>query len=81
MKTTDRADTVYFSVKGQVVIPQWLRRELGIEKNTRAIVYQEDDHIVLKPITARHFRKLRGSLKGNGVLEALMEDRRSEGEL
>jgi len=81
MKATQRTDTVHFTVKGQVVIPQWLRREFGIEKDTRAIVYQEEDHIVLKPITTKHFRKLRGSLKGKGVLEALIEDRKKEREL
>ena len=63
------------------MIPQWLRKSFGIEKDTRAIVYKDDDHIVLKPITTEHFKKLRGSLRGKGVLEALMEDRKKEREL
>jgi AbrB family looped-hinge helix DNA binding protein len=81
MKATHRTDTIYFTVKGQVVIPRWLRREFDIEEGTRAFVYQDGDAIVLKPITPRHIRNLRGSLKGAGVLKALMEDRNREREL
>jgi AbrB family looped-hinge helix DNA binding protein len=81
MKNTHRTDTIYFTVKGQVVIPQWLRKEFEIEEGTRALVYQEDDHIVLKPITPQHIKRLRGSLKGSGVLQALMADRKREREL
>ncbi len=81
MKNNLRTDTIYFTVKGQVVIPQWLRKEFEIEDGTRALVYQEDDHIVLKPITPQHIKRLRGSLKGTGVLRALMADRKREREL
>ena len=38
MTTATKSDTVYFSVKGQVVIPRWLRREFEIEEGTRAYV-------------------------------------------
>ncbi|MGI9047477.1 MAG: AbrB/MazE/SpoVT family DNA-binding domain-containing protein [Burkholderiales bacterium] len=81
MKTISRSDTIYFTVKGQVVIPSWLRKEFGIEKDTRAIVYKEGDHIVLKPMTREHLKSLRGSLKGKGVLQGLMADRKREREL
>jgi hypothetical protein len=36
---------------------------------------------VLKPITTQHIKNLRGSLKGSGVLKALMDDRKREREL
>jgi AbrB family looped-hinge helix DNA binding protein len=81
VKTTNKTDTIHFSVKGQVVIPRWLRQEFDIEEGTRALVYQEGDAIVLKPITPRHIRNLRGSLKGSGALKALMEDRNRERDL
>jgi AbrB family looped-hinge helix DNA binding protein len=81
MKSTTRTDTIYFTVKGQVVIPRWLRKEFDIEEGTRAFVYQDGDAIVLKPITPKHIKNLRGSLKGAGVLKALMEDRKHEREL
>jgi AbrB family looped-hinge helix DNA binding protein len=81
MKTTNKADTIRFSVKGQVVIPSWLRRVFEIGEGTRALVYQEGDAIILKPITPGHIKNLRGSLKGSGVLKSLMNDRKREREL
>jgi AbrB family looped-hinge helix DNA binding protein len=81
MKATQKTDTIHFSVKGQVVIPSWLRKEFQIREGTRALVYQEGEVIVLKPITPRHIKNLRGSLKGSGVLKSLMEDRKGEREL
>jgi bifunctional DNA-binding transcriptional regulator/antitoxin component of YhaV-PrlF toxin-antitoxin module len=32
MKAKQRTDTIRFTVKGQVVIPRWLRKEFGIEE-------------------------------------------------
>lgn len=81
MNATNKTDTVHFTVKGQVVIPRWLRRQFEIEAGTRAIVYPTADGIVLKPITTSHFKSLRGSLKGRGVLKAMMADRKREREL
>jgi AbrB family looped-hinge helix DNA binding protein len=81
MKLYHKTDMIYFSVKGQVVIPRWLRKEFEIEEGTRAHVYREGDAIVLKPITPKHIKNLRGSLKGAGVLKALTDDRKREREL
>ena len=81
MKSNLKTDTITFTVKGQVVIPRWLRQEFEIDSGTRAQVYAEGDHIVLKPITPKYLKGLRGSLKGTGTLKALMEDRKREREL
>jgi AbrB family looped-hinge helix DNA binding protein len=81
MSVIPKTDTVHFTVKGQVVIPRWLRKEFEIEEGTRAIVYPTAEGIVLKPITATHFKSLRGSLKGRGVLKAMMVERKREREL
>ena len=81
MKTAHATDTICFTVKGQVVIPRWLRKEFEIEDGTRAQVYAEGDHIILKPITPKYLKTLRGSLRGTGALQALMADRQREREL
>ena len=81
MKPTDRTDTIHFTIKGQVVIPQWLRKVFEIENGTRALVYREDDHIVLKPITASHYKRLRGSLKGTKAMDVFMAERKRERQL
>ena len=81
MDTATKTDTVYFSVKGQVVIPRWLRRQFEIEEGTRAHVMATPQGILIKPVTRAYIKSLRGSLKACGVMKALMEDRKREREL
>ena len=70
-----------FGAKGQVVIPRRLRTEFEIEDGTRAQVYAENGHIVLKPITAKYIKSLRGSLKGTKAMEIFVRERRRERDL
>ena len=81
MKTVTKTSTVHFSANRQVAIPRRLRTELAIKKGTRALVYQAGDAIVLKPITPRYIKNLRGSLKGSGVLNSLMDSCKRERDL
>ena len=81
MLTTLKPDTVSFGTKGQVVIPRKLRKEFEIEDGTKATVVATPEGILLKPITRAYIRSLRGSLKGTGVMKAMMEDRKREREL
>lgn len=69
------------TVKGQIVIPSSLRRKYGIKTGTKIYVYDDGEHIVLSPVTAQFYRKLRGSLKGKGALKVLMDERAREREL
>ena len=79
--TPTQTATISFTVKGQVVIPRWLRKEFEIEKGTRALVYEEGDHIVLKPMTAKRYDRLQGCLKGTGAMKIFTEERKREREL
>lgn len=81
MSQTERTDTVSFTVKGQIVIPRWLRKDFEINEGTRAVVYKHNDHIGPKPLTAQHYRRLRGSLKGTKAMEVFMSERKREREL
>jgi AbrB family looped-hinge helix DNA binding protein len=81
MKVAAKGESVYFSSKGQVVIPRRLRKEFEIEEGTRAYVESTPAGILLKPVTTKFIRSLRGSLKGKGVMKAMMEDRTAEREL
>ncbi len=78
MKTPTPADTVCFSVKGQVVIPSKLRKEFEIVGGTRAYVQATPEGILIKPITRKYIRSLRGMLKGSGTMEAFMAERTEE---
>ena len=81
MNVATKAESVYFSIKGQVVIPRRLRKEFEIEEGTRANVESTPEGILIKPVTTKFIRSLRGSLKGKGVMKAMMEDRKAEREL
>lgn len=63
MTTGRQAESVYFSVKGQVVIPLRLRKEFEIEAGTRAYVEATPEGILIKPVTATLIKRGRGILK------------------
>jgi AbrB family looped-hinge helix DNA binding protein len=70
----------YATVKGQIVIPATLRRKYGIKDGTKIIITDNGDSISLKPVTEQYLRNLQGSLKGKGVLKALIDGRREDKE-
>jgi AbrB family looped-hinge helix DNA binding protein len=63
VSTITKTDSVWFTTKGQVVIPAWLRRQFHIENGTKAVVQATPEGILLKPVTAATIRRLRGILK------------------
>jgi AbrB family looped-hinge helix DNA binding protein len=63
VRATLKADAVWFTTKGQIVIPAWLRKQFQIEDGTKAMVEATPDGILLKPVTAVTIRRLRGILK------------------
>jgi len=63
MNMTEPTSTVWFTTKGQVVIPLRLRKLFHIEDGTRAIVTATDEGILLKPVTRRAIARLHGILK------------------
>ena len=85
MNTTEKANAVWFTTKGQVVIPLRLRKQFHIEDGTKAIVEATENGILLKPITAVTIRRLRGILKRKPgekpFAEEMAEHKRAEKEL
>lgn len=55
--------TVSITSQGQISIPARLRRELGLDKNKKALVSREGKTIVIEPV--KDFLELGGSLKTN----------------
>jgi len=51
-------ELVRLSSKGQVVIPAWIRKKLGIDKGDKLLVDIKGDEIVLRPVVK--LSKLRG---------------------
>ena len=74
MSKTEKADTVWFTTKGQVVIPLRLRKQFEIEEGTKAVVQATPEGILLKPVTAALIRRGRGILKRAPGNRSLKED-------
>lgn len=71
------------SSKGQVVIPQAVRAELGLDQGSELDVRVEDGRVVLVPLRRSSWRGLLGSVGGDSLTQALerehREDRAREG--
>jgi AbrB family looped-hinge helix DNA binding protein len=78
MNVSVRQEPVYFSVKGQVVIPRHIRKECEIEEGTRAYIQVTSEGILLKPVTPKFIRSLRGKYKDLPVMETLRQMKREE---
>ncbi len=63
------------------MIPAALRKKYGIKKGTRIQVYEQDDHIILNPLSPEVIRaklqKLRGIVKGGPSLTKELEAERA----
>ena len=70
------------TTKGQLVIPAKLRRKYAIREGTQVAFVEEENRLVLQPLTPEFIRGLRGSLKGEpSALKHLLEDRKRERDL
>ena len=77
-----KSEVMTVTTKGQLVIPSKLRRKYGIRKGTQIAFVEEEDRLLLQPLTAGFIRSLRGSLKGEpSALRILLEERKREREL
>jgi len=56
-------DVTTISAKGQVVIPQALRRKLKLKPKTKLLVYGEGDTIVMKRLSLPELREKWESIK------------------
>ena len=56
-------ESVWFTTKGQVVIPLRLRKQYHIEEGTKAVIEATPEGILLKPVTRHSITRLRGILK------------------
>jgi bifunctional DNA-binding transcriptional regulator/antitoxin component of YhaV-PrlF toxin-antitoxin module len=63
-----------------VVIPSQIRKEFEIEKGTRAYVEATPEGILIKPVTPKFIRGLRGKYKDLPLMEALRQIKLEEKE-
>lgn len=62
--------------KGQLVIPSKLRRKYAIRKGTRVAFVEEENRLVLQPLTPEFIRSLRGSLKDEPSAAKIVQEKR-----
>jgi AbrB family looped-hinge helix DNA binding protein len=70
------------TTKGQLVIPAKLRRKYDIRKGTQVVFVEQQNRLVLQPLTPEFIHSLRGSLEAEpSALRVLLDQRRKEREL
>ncbi len=69
--------------KGQITIPSKIRKQLGIKEGTylQVDVNAATRQIILTPVTREFVRSLRGKYKGEGLMKAVMTEKKWEREL
>jgi len=85
MATETTSEAVWFTTKGQVVIPLRLRQLFHIEEGSKAVIEATPEGILLKPVTRHSINRLRGILKrkpgAKPFAEEWVEHKRDELEL
>ena len=62
------------SAKGQIVIPAWIRKELGLSKGDKLLIERRQEKVILKPVVK--LSKLRGVDKLEGASEKIEKIRK-----
>ena len=63
---SEEAQVTTISQKGQIVIPQSIRKELGIKPKTKFLVYGKGDTVIMKKLEFPDMKKER-----NDIFEAI----------
>jgi AbrB family looped-hinge helix DNA binding protein len=65
-------------LKGQIIIPSKIRRQLGIKDGTYLQIEVDPDtkQIILTPVTREYIHNLRGKYKGRGLMKALIAEKK-----
>jgi AbrB family looped-hinge helix DNA binding protein len=66
------------TTRGQTVVPAEIRRRYGIEEGSRLEWVDDGRSIRVIPVPADPVKALRGSAKGEGLYDRLMEERARE---
>ena len=72
-------NTAVVTTKGQIVIPSKIRRRYNLKKGTKVSITEENDKIILQPLTEEYFEQMAGILNSKGKLtRLLLEERKKE---
>jgi antitoxin PrlF len=71
-------ETSIVTTKGQIVIPAKIRKRYDIKEGTKVHFVEAGSKIIMEPVTGEFYKKLQGSLKGSGVVQSLLEERKKD---
>lgn len=74
MNSSSQPESVWFTTKGQVLIPLRLRKQYHIEEGTKAVLEATPEGILLKPVTRHSVARLRGILKRKPGAKSLAQE-------
>lgn len=67
-------ESIWFTTRGRIVIPQRLRRAFQIKAGTRAVITATPAGILIKPVTQHAINRARGILKRPPGEKSLAEE-------
>jgi AbrB family looped-hinge helix DNA binding protein len=71
-----KPETSTITTKGQLVIPAKLRRKYKIATGTQVAFVEEENRLILQPLTPEFIRSLRGSLKSKPSARDILHQER-----
>jgi len=73
-------DSVYVATRGRIVIPDRLRRKLGIKPGTKVCFIEYGSDILFQPVTKEYVRSVCGILKDttSATAELLIERKKDQ---
>lgn len=74
-------NTSKITSKGQVVIPAWIRKKLGLKAGMQVVFSEEKKDIVIHPVTPDYFKQFAGMWgKDSKALDILIAERKKDKE-
>jgi len=75
-------ETARVTSKGQLVVPAKIRRRFNIKQGTRIVFIEENDRLIMQPVTREYINSFRGIFKlkpgGTSAVQELLEDRAAD---
>ena len=72
-------NTSTLSQKGQILVPSWLRKKLGLKAGMKVILSQKGKDLVVHPVTPDYFSQFAGMWgKDSKALDILMSERKKD---
>lgn len=73
-------ETARVNIKGQIVIPAKLRKQIGLKTGSRVFIEEKQGDIIIHPATSAFYEEAYGYLQGSALTKTLEKMRHMDGE-